>query len=33
MKYNPKLNEEATHLTGFARVHPDLLDTAVQGTL
>ena len=33
MKYNPKLNEEAARLPGFARVHPDLPDTAVQGTL
>ena len=33
MKYNPKLNEEAARLSGFARVHPDLPDTATQGTL
>lgn len=33
MKYNPKLNEEIARLPGFARVHPDLPDTAVQGTL
>ena len=33
MKYNPKLNEEVARLPGFARVHPDLPDTATQGTL
>jgi len=33
MKYNPKLNEEAAKLPGFARIHPDLPDTAAQGTL
>ncbi len=33
MKYNPKLNEEIARLPGFARVHPELPDTAVQGTL
>ena len=33
MKYNPKLNEEAARLPGFARVHPDLPDSATQGTL
>ena len=33
MKYNPKLNEEIARLPGFARVHPDLPDAAVQGTL
>ena len=33
MKYNPKLNEEIARLPGFARVHPELPDSAVQGTL
>jgi len=33
MKYNPKLNEEIARLPGFARVHPELPDAAVQGTL
>jgi glycine dehydrogenase subunit 2 len=33
MKYNPKLNEEIARLAGFARVHPELPDTAVQGSL
>ncbi len=33
MKYNPKLNEEIARLPGFARVHPEMPDTAVQGTL
>ena len=33
MKYNPKLNEEAARLPGFARTHPELPDSAVQGTL
>lgn len=33
MKYNPKLNEEIARLPGFARVHPELPESAVQGTL
>ncbi len=33
MKYNPKLNEDIARLPGFARVHPEMPDTAVQGTL
>ena len=33
MKYNPKINEEIARLPGFARVHPYLPDTSVQGVL
>ena len=33
MKYNPRLNEEAAALKGFASVHPLAEDEAAQGTL
>lgn len=33
MKYNPRLNEEAATLKGFAAVHPLAEDEAAQGTL
>src|SRR5579862_1629321 len=33
MKYNPKINEDAARLPGFARLHPYLPDDLVQGAL
>ena len=33
MKYNPKVNEEAASLPGFAAIHPYLPDEACQGAL
>jgi glycine dehydrogenase subunit 2 len=33
MKYNPKINEEAARLSGFARTHPLQPDETVQGVL
>ena len=33
MKYNPKINEEAARLPGFARVHPLQPEETAQGTL
>ncbi|MEX0990994.1 MAG: aminomethyl-transferring glycine dehydrogenase subunit GcvPB [Actinomycetota bacterium] len=33
MKYNPKLNEHAARLPGFARLHPFAPEQAAQGTL
>ncbi len=33
MKYNPKVNEEIAALPGFASVHPNAPDQAVQGVL
>ena len=33
MKYNPKLNEWAARLPGFAKLHPLAPDDAAQGTL
>ncbi|NLO92302.1 MAG: aminomethyl-transferring glycine dehydrogenase subunit GcvPB [Elusimicrobia bacterium] len=33
MKYNPKCNEEAASMPGFASAHPQAPDSAVQGTL
>ena len=33
MKYNPRLNEEASNLKGFTSVHPLSEDEAAQGTL
>ena len=33
MKYNPRINEEAARLPGFARVHPYAPDASVQGVL
>ena len=33
MKYNPKVNEDAARLPGFARIHPDQPADTVQGAL
>lgn len=33
MKYNPKLNEDAARLPGFARIHPYQPESSVQGAL
>jgi glycine dehydrogenase subunit 2 len=33
MKYNPKLNEDAARLAGFARLHPFTPEAAAQGAL
>ena len=33
MKYNPKVNEEAARLPGFAQIHPYLPEDLVQGAL
>jgi glycine dehydrogenase subunit 2 len=33
MKYNPRVNEEAARLAGFARIHPYLPDELAQGAL
>lgn len=33
MKYNPKINEDASRLEGFARIHPDQPADTVQGAL
>lgn len=33
MKYNPKLNEDAANLPGFARIHPYQPEDTVQGAL
>src|SRR3954447_23884572 len=33
MKYNPKINEGAARLTGFAALHPLAPDAVAQGTL
>ena len=33
MKYNPKLNEWAARLPGFAGLHPMAPDAVAQGTL
>ncbi|MEW6012839.1 MAG: aminomethyl-transferring glycine dehydrogenase subunit GcvPB [Elusimicrobiales bacterium] len=33
MKYNPKINEETSSMTGFASVHPLALTECAQGTL
>ena len=33
MKYNPKLNEWAARLPGFAELHPLAPDAVAQGTL
>ena len=33
MKYNPKINEQAARLPGFATLHPLAPDTLAQGTL
>lgn len=33
MKYNPKLNEDAARLPGFARIHPYQPEESVQGAL
>lgn len=33
MKYNPRLNEHAARLPGFARLHPAAPDATAQGTL
>ena len=33
MKYNPKINEEAAHLSGFERIHPYQPVASVQGAL
>ena len=33
MKYNPKLNEDAARLPGFARIHPYQAEESVQGAL
>ncbi|OYD14467.1 glycine dehydrogenase (aminomethyl-transferring) [candidate division WOR-3 bacterium JGI_Cruoil_03_51_56] len=33
MKYNPKINERASRLPGFAEIHPLLPETACQGAL
>jgi glycine dehydrogenase subunit 2 len=33
MKYNPKVNEQAARLAGFARLHPLAPDALAQGTL
>ena len=33
MKYNPRLNEDAARLGGFARLHPDTPDAQAQGAL
>ena len=33
MKYNPKINEEAAQLPGFARIHPYQPESSVQGAL
>jgi glycine dehydrogenase subunit 2 len=33
MKYNPKVNEDAARLSGFARLHPNTPDSQAQGAL
>lgn len=33
MKYNPKLNEDAARLPGFARIHPCQPESTIQGAL
>ncbi|MDR7481626.1 MAG: aminomethyl-transferring glycine dehydrogenase subunit GcvPB [Armatimonadota bacterium] len=33
MKYNPKVNEDAARLPGFARLHPNVPDELAQGAL
>jgi glycine dehydrogenase subunit 2 len=33
MKYNPKVNEEAARLPGFAQIHPSQPESTVQGAL
>ncbi|MGH7908376.1 MAG: aminomethyl-transferring glycine dehydrogenase subunit GcvPB, partial [Thermodesulfobacteriota bacterium] len=33
MKYNPKVNEDAARLPGFARLHPYAPETLTQGAL
>ncbi|MDR7554879.1 MAG: aminomethyl-transferring glycine dehydrogenase subunit GcvPB [Armatimonadota bacterium] len=33
MKYNPKVNEDAARLPGFARLHPNVPDDLAQGAL
>jgi len=33
MKYNPKVNEEIAHLSGFRKIHPYQPEESVQGTL
>lgn len=33
MKYNPKLNEDAARIPGFARIHPYQPESSVQGAL
>jgi len=33
MKYNPKVNEDAARLPGFARLHPNTPDSQAQGAL
>src|SRR5713226_1397776 len=33
MKYNPKINEEAARLPGFAQIHPYQDESTVQGAL
>lgn len=33
MKYNPKINEDAARLPGFARLHPDMPERGAQGAL
>ncbi|HPU75895.1 MAG TPA: aminotransferase class V-fold PLP-dependent enzyme, partial [Bacillota bacterium] len=33
MKYNPKVNEDAARMPGFARIHPDQDEATVQGAM
>ncbi|HOA15137.1 MAG TPA: aminomethyl-transferring glycine dehydrogenase subunit GcvPB [Bacillota bacterium] len=33
MKYNPKVNEDAARLAGFARLHPEMPESGSQGAL
>ena len=33
MKYNPKINEDAARLNGFARIHPYQPEESIQGAL
>ena len=33
MKYNPKINEMAANMDGFANIHPNQPDEQVQGAL
>jgi len=33
MKYNPKVNEDAARIPGFARIHPDQDEATVQGAM